>query len=410
MTLRDPRTRDTALLLALGVFVRLGALTLLGSQPAADSGAYVQAASEWARTGFRPAWLVWEYPSFYPGYIAFLALSGGGAFSLFVQTLAGAFVPAAFYLALRRAGGSRLQGALAALALATSYEIARWNGYLLTDSLFVTASSLALMTVILALRPGGWRWVAGAGTAVILALSLRPTGLAVAAGALGAAAAWRPWRRDLVLVGLAALVIFGAYLALRPIPASRVLYAGGVCWNLVSGRVFWGTDAYGVKRFGDWPAWANLGLARCYGRAVTTAPGKVAQLLGRRAIAYWTPVYGHYSPKHNLANLVLLGVPLGLAFVGVCRSPAAIRADPLALVPLAWILAFTAQHALTWVEGDHRLLVAALPAVYVLAAGGVERLSRAGSRALPERERGRETPTDLAGAALPEGGRGERQR
>ena len=44
------------------------------------------------------------------------------------------------------------------------------------------------------------------------------------------------------------------------------------------------------------------------------------------------------------------------------------------LVPLGWVGAFTAQHALTWIDPDHRFLVSALPAVYVLAAGGAARL------------------------------------
>ena len=76
-----------------------------------------------------------------------------------------------------------------------------------------------------------------------------------------------------------------------------------------------------------------------------------------------------------MANALLLGVPVGLAIVGACRRVGAIRSDPLTLVPLAWATAFTAQHALTWVDADHRFLAPALPAVYVLAAGGALRVA-----------------------------------
>src|SRR5262249_10786592 len=95
----------------------------------------------------------------------------------------------------------------------------------------------------------------------------------------------------------------------------------------------------------------------------------------RRAFVYWMPVYGHYSPRHMMANILLLGVPLGLAIAGVGRGIGAIRSDPLTLVPLTWAAGFTAQHPLTLVDVDHRFLGPLLPAVYVLAAGGALRVA-----------------------------------
>ena len=405
--------RDSAVIAGLGLLARLGALAILGSQPAADTATYLRAAADWARAGYRPSWLLEHHRGFSPGYVAFLALTGGGqaggGASMLVQTLIGAIVPALLYLALRKAGGSRLQAWLAAMAMVASYEITRWNGYVLTEPLFITAAALALMAAILALRPGGWRWAVGTGLSVLFALSVRPTGLAVAAGALGAATLWRPRRRDLVLATLAALVVYGAYLWLTPMPASRRLYGEGVCWYLVSGRVFWGSEQYGVRPLGPRSEWSGLGLARCFGRAAVTAPWGMTQVVGRRAIAFWMPVYGHYSFKHNAANLLLLGVPLALALVGAWRGIGAIRTNPLTLVPLSWVMAFTAQHALTWVERDHRLLAPVLPAVYVLAAGGAARVYRAWPRRLLDPGRVVPTSTDLGTGAPPEGARGERR-
>lgn len=46
------------------------------------------------------------------------------------------------------------------------------------------------------------------------------------------------------------------------------------------------------------------------------------------------------------------------------------------LVPLAWVVSFTALHALTWVEADHCFLAPVLPAVYLLAGQGIDRLRR----------------------------------
>jgi hypothetical protein len=86
------------------------------------------------------------------------------------------------------------------------------------------------------------------------------------------------------------------------------------------------------------------------------------------------PFYSHYSPRHQLANVALLGIPFVLALMALLVRPVRMLGDPLTLVPLLWAASFTAVHALTWVEGDQRFLAPVLPAVYMLAGPAAEKL------------------------------------
>lgn len=376
----DGRAWDGVALVTLGLLVRLGALAALGPQTASDTESYVTAARTWARTGLSLGWLLWSYGERSPGYVAFLAATGGstpgGGATFVAQALLSAMLPALLYLALRRAGGGRARACLAAGAMVVSYELTRWNGYILTDSMLVAVSTLTMAATILALRAEGGLWAVGAGLGALLALSVRPTGLAVAVGALGAGVLWRPRRRDLAVAALAAMVLYGAWLWSTPEPPARRLFAGYLaCGNVVSGRVFWGDPRYGARPLGPSSDWRGLSPGQCLRRLAATAPLGALGVMVRRAIVYWMPGYGHYSLRHNMANALLLGVPLGLGIVGACRGIGAIRSDPLTLVPLAWATAFTAQHALTWVDVDHRFVAPVLPAVYVLAVGGALRVA-----------------------------------
>jgi hypothetical protein len=370
----DGSARDGALLVGLGLLARLGALAALGPQPASDTAIYVSAARTWGESGFSPGWFLSSYRGRNPGYIALLALTGGsgagGGVTLVFQALLSAMLPALLYGALRRAGGSRLQAWLAAGGMVASYELTRWNGYLLTDATLVAASALTMAAAMLALRPAGRLWEIGTGLGVLLALAVRSTGFAVAAGALGAAILWRPLRGRLAAAVLAALVVFGAYIGLAPELAPHRQLGRNLCATLASGEVFWGDREYAVSPLVSPADRASLGAGPCLIQLAATAPVGVARVWVQRAIVYWMPAYGSHSTRHRVANALLLGVPLGLAIVGARRGIRAIRSDPLTLVPLAWVAAFTAQHALTWVEQDHRFLAPVLPAVYVLAARG----------------------------------------
>jgi hypothetical protein len=110
----------------------------------------------------------------------------------------------------------------------------------------------------------------------------------------------------------------------------------------------------------------------CMARVTAKHPGHVANVLLRRAFVYWWPVYPNYSRAHRLANIVLLGIPLALALLGMSRRPTAMRTDGARLVAVCFVVSFGLFHTLTWSEGDHRFLAPVLPAICLLAGMGVQ--------------------------------------
>jgi 4-amino-4-deoxy-L-arabinose transferase-like glycosyltransferase len=296
---------------------------------------------------------------------------------ILVQAILSAGIPVLLYIVVRRSGGSRWAAWVAGTFGLTSYELTRWTLYILTDSVFTTLSALAMAATILSLRSArpAWGWLTGVTTA--LALFVRPTGWAVVMAVLLAALLWRPRSHALCLAGLVGVGVYLAYLVLTPVPVIvRGISPRGLCTYLISGRVLWGEERYRVARLPELIGRTDLTAGECVRRALTGFPGRSAKIALRKAVLYWTPVYRHYSGRHRIANLVLLGGPMVLALLALSRRPSELRANPLTLVPLLWAVSFTALHALTWVEGDHRFLAPVLPAVYLLAGQGVERLCR----------------------------------
>lgn len=362
-----------ALALLVSITLRTVPVLVFGVQYGADSANYLQAASEWRGSHFDLNWLFSEYQGRRPLYVTFLALASSLGLHApiapaIVQAVISAGVPSALYAGVRLGGGSTC-AAWATWALATlSYELTRWNAYILSDALFIDLSAFALVAMIISLRTGNrmWSWLTG--FAIAAALFVRETAVALAAATFLAGVIWRPAARTTVILVLAAWVACFSYFTLSPLPlADRGTPLDGVCTYLTSGRTIWGMDSY---RLPPIPELANdkaLTPRQCIHEAITRFPQRAATITLYKAFLYWTPGYAHYSPRHRLANVVLLGGPFVLAMLALLSRPWLINKDPLKLVPLLWVLSFTALHAATWVEGDHRFLAPALPAVYVLA-------------------------------------------
>jgi hypothetical protein len=284
------------------------------------------------------------------------------------QTILSATVPAFVYAAARRAGvGERGAWSAAVLAMG-SYELSRWNAYVLTDSLFVTFAAAAFCAAIYALASRSTLWAVLVGIFITGAVFVRPTGTAVAAAVLLATCIVRPVSRVMIAATLVALSLYTAWALLRPTPeGTRAEPPRQVCTHLRAGRVIWGFETFRVRPLPPLPAEANLSTVGCFTRTVTDHPGHVANVMVRRPAVFWLPVYPHYSFLHNAANVLLLGGPMLLACAALFRRTSPLRADVVRLVPLAAVLVFTIFHTLTWVEGDHRFLAPVLPAVYLLA-------------------------------------------
>jgi hypothetical protein len=351
----------------------------MGVQPANDTPRYLEAARGWIDSRFSFDWFWSNYRGRNPGYVGFLSLTLAPfphalMVPILVQTILSTGVPVLLYTVVRRAGGSRWAAWMAGGLGVASYELTRWNLYILSDSLFITLSALVMTATIWSLqsdRPA-WGWLVGLTTA--LALFVRPVGWALVAAALLAAVLWRPFRRATALALLSAVVVYLSYLFLSPVPVRTPPLR--LCTYLTSGRVLWDDERYRTTPIAELERRMDLTPGECVRRALTEFPGRSAEIALRKALLYWTPVYGHYSMRHRMSNLLLLGGPMVLALLALSRRPSELRANPLTLVPLLWAVSFTALHALTWVEGDHRFLAPVLPAVYLLARQGVERVCR----------------------------------
>jgi hypothetical protein len=369
------------LVLLVSLVVRTLTALVWGVSSASDSSTFIQAAGEWRDAGYALSWLFSEYEGRSPLYVAFLALVSrfgpdDPAAPVVAQAMISASVPFILYLGVRLGGGTtRAAWITWALAL-VSYELSRWNSYVLTDALLIDLSAVALVALILSLNSPNPAWGGLAGLAIALALFLRGTALPLVMAALLTCALWRPPARRTLITVLAALAAYFAYFAFSPVPlAARGTPLDGMCTYLVSGRVLWGMDEHRVTPIPQLMNDKALAPRQCIQQALTRFPLQVAGIAAYKAIVYWMPFYAHYSQRHRLVNVVLLGGPFVLAAVAVLSAPWQVRSDPLMLVPLMWVASFTILHAMTWVEGDQRFLAPVLPAVYILAGAGAARLS-----------------------------------
>jgi len=370
---------DWGFLLLVTLVVRVGSALFMGVQPAIDTPRYLGPAQDWIDARFSFAWFLSNYRGRSPAYVGFLSLTlvtfpHALMVPILVQAILSTGVPVLLYIIVRRAGGSRCAAWMAGGLGVASYELTRWNLYILTDSLFITLSALLMTATIWSLRSGraSWGWVVG--LTAVLALFVRPAGWALVIAVLLAVVLWRPFRRVTALALLSAVVVYLSYLFLTPVPVR--LPPLRPCYYLTSGRVLWNEDSYRIAPIAELEGRTNLTLGECVRRALTEFPGRSAEIALRKAALYWAPVYGHYSVRHRVSNLLLLGGPMLLALLALSRRPSELRVNTLTLVPLLWGISFTVLHAATMVERDHRALAPVLPAVYLLAGQGVERLWR----------------------------------
>lgn len=370
--------RDALVIACATLAARFAIVVIFGIRDTPDSGWYIKQAVGWRERGADLLALFSWSEAWSPLFVALIA----GLQPLFnnwrwplvgIQTVLSAGVPATLYLAARRGGVGRKAAWAAALLAMLSYELSRWNAYVLTDALFIVFSAATMCATIVALSTRSGAWAAGTAGFLVGAMLARPAGPAVAFAVVLAASLVRPPARRVVAGAAATIAIVAAFEVYIVSTGARGSLAIHACTQLIQGRVIFGFPEFSAAPLTDVSVPDGTSTAECLIRVAANHPGHVARVLSRRAIVYWLPVYPNYSIRHNLANLVLLGVPLLLAAGGLFLSRRAFRDDVVRVVGASFVVGFGLFHTATWSEGDHRLLAPVLPAVYLLAGLAVDR-------------------------------------
>jgi hypothetical protein len=338
-------------------------LVVVGPRHGGDSDRYLAEAA---------AWLSGRWPSgrslLFSTYSLYVAAWRGAGFGTTAVVLGQIALSGAAAWWLYRLAATLYEprvGVLAALLYVSCVELQVWNLYLLTESLFVSLTVLALLLLVRADRPGAWLVAA---LATVAAAAVRPHGLALlgAAAGFGLAALWRAQRR--------------AALALAALAAAGVGVAG---WMVISGmlggwfrpanflkrgQVIWGYAAIVVPPppsvastpAGGNPLWETLAT-------IWAHPGHALRVVTLRVGYEWAHVRPYYSTLHNAVILASLLPVYALAAWGLRRPVRRPRARGLLLGLLGLQ---TLIVALTFADWDGRHLLVMLPPVFVFAAAG----------------------------------------
>ena len=368
--------RDVLLIGLASLAARVAFVMVLGVRNAPDTAWYIAEAVRWRESGAGPLSLLSLGEARSPLFVALLAglqsfIDNWRLALVGIQTLLSAAVPVALYLAARGGGVGRRGAWTSAMLAIASFELSRWNAYVLTDALFIVFSGTAMCAAIAALSTRRIVWAVTTGALVIGALLTRPAGPAVAFAVVLAACLVRPPALRVVAgagVVIAAVVALESYLSRSETGRPLAIHA---CTQLIQGRVIFGQFDSAPLTDVDVPG--ETSTARCLMQVVREHPRHVANVIARRAIVYWLPVYPNYSTRHNLANLFLLGVPLILAGVGLVVGRRGFRDDVVRVVGASFVVGFGLFHTATWSEGDHRFLAPVLLAIYLLAGLVVDR-------------------------------------
>ncbi len=336
-----------------------------GIRTGGDTGRYLGAADAL----LRGAWPVDKATS-YLGYDFFVALfraSGLDPTGIVVAQIAlSGIATFCLYRLARRMYGART-GMLAALMFAAYPEIQTWNTYILTESLFVSMSIIALSLVVAARRP--WH-IAFAALALIFACTVRPHAVILLPAVL-AYVAWRLWLarcyRWLTVLGLA--VALAVPLALTVV--GGMLAHETVLKHYIDGTIIWGYDTL------------RLHMPGALAPDVTAATNPIGQIL---AFAADKPVYflqlaglklwyqflqarPYYSASHNIFLVATLLPVYALALWGATR-PVAHGGARLLLISVVVFQSLAV--AVTFADWDGRHLLVILPFLFVFAAAGCQ--------------------------------------
>jgi 4-amino-4-deoxy-L-arabinose transferase-like glycosyltransferase len=304
----------------------------------------------------------------YSGYallIAFCRLTRVGLPGvIFFQLVFAAAATVALYDLGRRLHG-RVAGLFAAGLFVANPDIARWNAFVLTDSLYISLVVLSVWCVHTAAQRRRY-WYLLAGAVLAAAALVRPNGLfllAVAVPYLVSRAIEHRSLRRLAISGIVLAVVLGA------IAASRFYSTGGkdhpevTLRNGITGinewRVPMPSDPAPIG--GEWSALFSY---------VARHPFASFRLGITRVFIELIHVRPFYSFRHNLVLLMSLPLLYLLALMGlkVSRERSLTRLILLAVGSQLFVV------AITFADSDGRFLLYVLPLVCLFSSCGAASL------------------------------------
>jgi hypothetical protein len=332
-----------------------------------------------------------EKPTSPPGYRGYEAIVGlittahlGSAGVVAFQFAAAAVAVFAVYQLGRRLHGPNA-GLLAALIASANLDVARWHAFVLSNSLYASAVSIAAWTVHEA-TSGRRAFILWAVLSSVVAIGARPEGGALALVLISYVTARvlarSPPRGRGVIVGGAIVVIVALFATLGP-SLARGTSAAVNGSNVVSGVVVWGERGQslrvGMPPADTLPRW-DLGDYVAY---AARHPLDYARLVGTRIAAEFGHVRPYYSLRTNIVMPAILLVLYIAAVVGYRRA----HDRALARLLAAIVAVHGAIIGLTFAESDGRLLVHSMGPITVLAGAGLASIahgfrSRANARRL----------------------------
>jgi len=298
----------------------------------------------------------------YSGYVLLIALCRltrvGLPGVIFTQLLFAAAAAVALYDLGRRLHG-RSAGLIAAGLFVANPDIARWNAFILTDSLYISLVVLCVWCVDRAAQRMRYWYILAAAALAATAL-VRPNGLfllAVAVPYLISRAIEQKSLRRLAISGIVLAFVLGA------IAASRFYSTGGkdhpevTLRNGITGinewRVPMSSDPAPIK--GEWSALFSY---------VARHPFASFRLGITRVIVELMHVRPFYSFRHNLVLLMSLPFLYLLALVGLKVS----REQSLMCLILLAIGSQLFVVAITFADSDGRFLLYVLPLVCLFSS------------------------------------------
>lgn len=302
----------------------------------------------------------------YAWFASFWLRLGAGLWGIVLGQIAlSGLAAVALYDGVRRlAHGHQVAGALAALFFILWPDIQQFNCYVLTESLFISLSVLALAAFV-RVQHGGWRAWATLVVVLLLVACTRPNGFVLTGAALLAGLEYlrqRPGRR------LFWVVVGGLVLAVPPalVVLNYQLKSFFIIETYQRGELMFGTSAWAVHSATPLampPPGTGQVLRILYFAAHN--PWFLLKLMAGKLFVFVSGLKPHYSLAHRLAYVLVLW-PLywlaarGTRLAGVWKLARVF----LVCVPLlqGLIVMFTVD------DWDVRFQAPVLPFVFALAA------------------------------------------